>query len=525
MYKIVIKMRLILAGVFVATAAVNAANVPLGTQPTLPYFEAAKCMFAVPDEISRCGYVHVPQNRRDLQGLSLSLAVKIYPSFSSSPERDPVILLVGGPGNPSAFYQIHKDYEKRVAPFRDKRDVIVVDQRGNGFSTPTLHCPEFISDMVESYQDYRTINESQQMLVASMARCRESLMGQGIRLESYNSNENADDINDIRRALGYSSMNLAGWSYGSRLAFNTIRRHGEVVRSAMLGSIYPTTSSFLHGIAGAEVAFQRLFRLCREDAACNDAYPNLEKVFQEATARYDATPLKLDIHNPLPNSVMDGVTVQWLFTGGQISGVLYGEMYSAELIGRAPHTIYEIAAGNERLIKELVTRNILIMPAYINFGQLLAFTCMDTMAFERQQLIDMAVKLHAGAGALEYGRIYTMIPRGIETCNAFVDLSQADKSFISPVFSDVPVIMFNGDLDSATPVDDALDAASSFSNSQLYILPGVGHDPMLEGSCPIAMLKQFIENPMQTVDSSCLDLDFPGVTFTLPDTIQPENHH
>lgn len=482
-----------------------------------PQFQPADCMFAVQNETSQCGYVTVPQDRANPEGLKLSLAVKVYPSLAETPEPDPVILLVGGPGNPSAFYQIAKDYNKRVAPFRDSRDVVVVDQRGNGFSTPSLQCPEYVSDTVTSYSGYRNYHESLGLLVDSMKRCRAVHTKNGIKLESYNTFENAADINDVRRALGYPSMNLMGWSYGTKLSLTIINRHGEYVRSALLGSIYPPTSTFIHAIAGAEAAFSRLFTMCREDAACNSAYPDLEKVFHEAAARYDATPLKLKIVDPLPNSPLKGVTVEWLFSGGQISGLLYGEMYSADLIGKAPKAIYRIAAGDEEFIKSLVIRNVIVMPAYLNFGQLMAFQCNETMAFERQHIIDKALELYPGAGSLEYGRILTLIPRGIELCEGYVDMSQADPSILNPVISDIPVIMFNGDLDSATPVGDALDAASHLKNSQLFILPGIGHNPMLEGDCPVSMMQQFIDNPMAPVEDECLKSDFPGVVFEMPE--------
>ncbi len=44
-------------------------------------------------------------------------------------------------------------------------------------------------------------------------------------LEAYSSNANADDLNDLRRALGAEKLSLWSISYGSHLALTTLKRH------------------------------------------------------------------------------------------------------------------------------------------------------------------------------------------------------------------------------------------------------------------------------------------------------------
>jgi pimeloyl-ACP methyl ester carboxylesterase len=53
-------------------------------------------------------------------------------------------------------------------------------------------------------------------------RAAERFAAAGVRLASYTSVENADDVNDVRRAFGYARMNLWGRSYGSHLALATV---------------------------------------------------------------------------------------------------------------------------------------------------------------------------------------------------------------------------------------------------------------------------------------------------------------
>ena len=484
-------------------------------QQTLPYFEPAECMFAVPGESSRCGWVHVPEDRSNPDSTEIKLAVKIFKSTSPNPKPDPIIFLQGGPGNPSLMMAAAGDFDRMVAPFLAERDYILLDQRGNGFSTPSINCTE-TSGWLENAQSFYTEDDFKADAIESMARCRERLTAQGIRIESYNSNENAADVDAVRQALGIKKWNLVGVSYGSRLALTVMRNHPEHVRSVVIGSVSPPMAKYHWGIADAERLFRNLFDRCAADPACNEAYPDLEAVFFKAIEKYNANPIRVVIENPFPGSKIDGQTIHWNFTGGQISGILYGEMYSAALLGKAPKLIYSMYEGDKETIKQLVTRNILIAPAYISFGHLLAIDCMDSYAFETRQSMKAAYDFHPRSGGLQWGRSMTYGKFVVDLCEAWVDTSQIDRSYQSAVFSDIPTLIMNGDLDSATPPDYAIMAAATLKNSQLFILNGVGHSPLVEGPCSISMVKQFLDNPGGKVDASCMEGAFPGVKFELP---------
>jgi len=484
-------------------------------QRVLPYFEPADCMFAVPGETSRCGWVYVPEDRSNPDSPKIKLAVKIFKSTSVKPKPDPIIFLQGGPGNPSLMMAAAGGFDKMVAPYLGERDYILLDQRGNGFSTPGINCTE-TSAWLDRSETFYTEDDFKATAIESMARCRERLMAQGIRIESYNSNENAADVDAVRQALGIEEWNLVGVSYGSRLALTVMRNHPEHVRSVVIGSISPPMTKYHWGVADAERLFRSLFDRCEADLGCNEAYPDLEAVFFNAIEKYNADPIRVVIKDPLPGSKLDGQTIHWNFTGGQISGILYGEMYSAALLGKAPQLIYSLAEGDKETIKKLVIRNILIAPAYISFGHLLAIDCMDSYAFETRQSMKAAYDFHPRSGGLQWGRSMTYGKFVVDLCEAFVDTSQADRSYPNAVFSDIPTLIMNGDLDSATPPDYAIMTAATLKNSQLFILNGVGHSPLVEGACPISMVKQFLDNPDGKVDAGCMEGAFPGVKFELP---------
>jgi pimeloyl-ACP methyl ester carboxylesterase len=483
----------------------------------VPRFEPAACPVDAADESSECGYVVVPQDRRDPTAGTLRIAVRIYHSTNPSPAPDPVIFLAGGPGNPSAqLFRQTGEFETSIAPWLARGDVIVYDRRGGGFSEPGLDCPELVEQAFRDTGSLVTSSDWYPAFEKPLLECAGRLRSEGVTLEAYNSVEDAADVADIRRALGIESWNLIGPSYGSRLALTLLRYQPEGVRSAVIHSIDPPMIKFSSGIGAAETLFLELFRRCARDPACDRAYPKLDEVFYETIERYDAAPVELKITVPFPGTPLEGTTLDWNFTGGQVSGILYGEMYSVEGIRNAPRLIDAFRRGDEAEMAAAVLRNILVAPAYLTFGQLIAFSCMDSIAFESRESMAAAYQAHPRAGGLQFGRIYSFGRNFVELCQRFVDMSRADLSYQQAVVSDVPTLIVSGELDSATPHDNAIAAAGTLKNGQLFTVPGAGHSPLSESPCTIGMALDFLAAPMEKVDGSCITGNFPGVDFVVP---------
>ena len=54
-------------------------------------------------------------------------------------------------------------------------------------------------------------------------RCAAELRDKGIDLAAYNTEASADDLEDLRKALGAPKISLFGFSYGTHLALAAIR--------------------------------------------------------------------------------------------------------------------------------------------------------------------------------------------------------------------------------------------------------------------------------------------------------------
>src|SRR5574338_112716 len=115
------------------------------SSPTIIYqstFEPAPCAFPVPPGYNpECGYLVVPENRTRPDTRQIRLHVAIFRSRAATPAPDPVVKLAGGPGSSAldtAGYLLGKGMDAVL----DRRDFVVFDQRGTGYSQPRLDCPE-----------------------------------------------------------------------------------------------------------------------------------------------------------------------------------------------------------------------------------------------------------------------------------------------------------------------------------------------------------------------------------------------
>ena len=178
-------------------------------------FEEWDCPFPALDGVT-CGYLTVPEDRSQPDGYVVELAVAIISPTGANPDPVPVVYLEGGPGGASL---ISTD-AFQAEPIVEDHTLILFDQRGTGFSIPSLNCPE-LEDDTSSDED-------------PVQACRDRLEADEINLQMYNSAANAADVYDLVTALGYDQVNLWGISYGTKLGLTILRDYPEIVQSAVL---------------------------------------------------------------------------------------------------------------------------------------------------------------------------------------------------------------------------------------------------------------------------------------------------
>lgn len=82
---------------------------------------------------------------------------------------------------------------------------------------------------------------------------------------------------------------------------------------------------------------------------------------------------------------------------------------------------------------------------------------------------------------------------------------RAPAEFHAPVRSDVPVMLYGGEFDPATPYDDALLAAKTLANSTLVYVPGASHAAFALDDCTRGIAHAFLATPSNKPDIGCVE--------------------
>ena len=69
--------------------------------------------------------------------------------------------------------------------------------------------------------------------LASVGQCRDRLRADGVELDAYDSAANAEDLDELRVALGYDRWNVLGLSNGGLATLTLMRLHPEGIRSVV----------------------------------------------------------------------------------------------------------------------------------------------------------------------------------------------------------------------------------------------------------------------------------------------------
>ena len=237
-----------------------------------------------------CGKYAVYENRSAGNGRMISLNILIVPAVTPDPAPDPIFFLAGGPGQGAARIA-RAGEDPLLRALRRERDLVFIDQRGTGDSH-RLACS--ISGDLSTLQNYfREVFEA-----AAIRACRQKLE-ESADLRFYTTPVAMDDMEEIRRALGYDKINLYAVSYGTVGALDYIRRYSGHIRSAALaGVVTPAAKLPLQFAQGAQLAMEKMLDDCAADEGCRSAFPRLPENFVAALDAFANGPVRLELTRP-----------------------------------------------------------------------------------------------------------------------------------------------------------------------------------------------------------------------------------
>ncbi len=473
-----------------------------------------ECRFEVPiGVVAECGDLIVPEDRRRPEGRLIRLHYAVFPSEAETPAPDPVVYLHGGPGG-GALEQVA--WELDAYPFLADRDLIVFDQRGSGFSTPSLDCPEITEAETELLDEDRDVGWT--TWANALEGCRDRLRDEGIDLDAYDTDASAADVEDLRRALGIERWNLYGISYGTRLALTVMRDHPEAVRSVILDSVALPQADLLADLArNAQGAFNRFFTACRRDSDCDRDFPELKATFTEAISRLDEETPDVEVLDP------DGARHDANIYGEDLVGFLFHRLYETASIPRLPGAIAQIDDGEHQLLAAFLAEQLEYgsgrptdRPSWISEGVWLSVTCAEEAPFTNEFAI-------ADAGIGVPGPIYDYFDEPIlDICDLW-GVERAADDMNEATRSELPSLLLAGEFDPITPPEWTMTAAKTLPRSHAFLFPGVGHGVLPSTSCAHRVARTFLAAPEgERPDASCTGAA-AGVRFLPRDLVMRDD--
>lgn len=387
---------------------------------------------------------------------TLTFGALRFPSTASKP-GNPIVFLMGGPGVPGSVMVPIPPYFSLFQKLRELGDVIVVDQRGIGLSSPHIDCsPESVLPTTVFADTARLISFIRDQIAVCAAKQR----AKNIEPTAYNTVETADDIDALRLALGIPKMDVLAFSYGTRLALSFMQRHGSSVGRVVL-----------QGVNGPGLVVKRPALVARKLSRINDILkvdsawspaPDIVMAARRARDRLATSPATVTVTNRRTSQ-----PVQLKVGREGLDAIVSLNLDDARL----PALLVSTANGDDRLLTRFVdaTWNGLAASPIALMAR--AVNC---AADRPQSRWDLVTAENAGA------------PFGSPIDNAFltkrfcvaVGYPKNPVEFPQPVRTPTPTLLITGALDATNPLENARDVARGLTNSTVLEVSNVAHEAL-----------------------------------------------
>jgi pimeloyl-ACP methyl ester carboxylesterase len=321
--------------------------------------------------------------------------------------------------------------------------------------------------------------------VAAVRRCRAGLE-QKADLRFYTTPIAMDDLDDVRKWLGYPFLNLYGASYGTSAAMAYVRQHGDHVRTVTLQGVVPLdVPMWLEVPRSSQQALARVFAGCAQQRECHAAFPDLEDEFTSLMKRLSekSVSVKTKLESGKDGEVMIDAEV--------LRDVVSRMLYGLERVHDLPLLIHLANQGDyELLTSKAASRGSSEIPR----GIYLSIVCSELIPQFNPNALPAA---SAGTfmGSFRVGREIT-------ACGQWVR-GWLPPNFHEAVKSDVPALVMNGSLDHLTPPRYGEHVAQSLRNARHVVLPRRGHNDV--DPCVNTIIEDFIAaGKSSSLDTSCL---------------------
>ena len=364
---------------------------------------------------------------------------------------------------------------------RRTRDVVLIDQRGTGRSSP-LGCPAFEPRPDEAFEH--------DPLPRARA-CVDELEAQGVDAAQYTTTAWIADLEAMREALGYARWNLWGGSYGTRVAQEYLRRHPARVRTMILDGVAPPGMIITLDVwRTREAALAAIYAHCAAAERCRAAHPDLAATFARLRATLGPEGREIALQDP-----RTGATKRERVSFDLVLSALQPLTYTPETASLLPEMLSLAANGEFGALFAAHPATSGNLAEQMNAALHFSVTCAEDVP-----RITAAQETRALDG-LPTDRLARRL---IHVCGVWPRGAMPDD-FAQPVTGSVPVLLLSGGMDPVTPPSYGAEVARGLANSRHIVAPGYGHIVSVH-ACGPRLLAAFVDQAgFGKLPATCVD--------------------
>lgn len=398
------------------------------------------------------GSIDVPELRSNENARTIQIDYVKVKSFSDNP-KTPIFYLAGGPGQGATGQAESGNSLRYWSAFLEDRDVILIDQRGVDKLSmwyAQLKWPRNDIFVSEAAATKHLEDLSQKALNVFKRR--------GIDLNGYNSVESAQDIDEVRAALGYEKIIPMGFSYGTHLGQVYLKHYEDKVERAILIGVEGLNETFKMPM-DLDDQFDRLNALIQMDSLLSESIPDLKTLYQRVSNKLAEQPIELEIETPIK------LKRKIRFGKFGLDFIFKRDMGDANDIPTLFKLLYQMDQGDYGLLNYYAAKRykeFLAIPA-------MSFS-MDLASGGSEERLQEIAKQEQESMFGKVNNFPFLDLHGVWPIN---DLGE---DFRTAPKTDVPVLLLSGALDINTPAYQADSLALSLSNSTHLVVKNAGHE-------------------------------------------------
>ena len=440
---------------------------------------ATPCRLRGVEHEALCGSVQRALDPAQPNATQIAVHYAVLPALARNKLPDPVFFFAGGPGQ--SAIEIAPQVAGLLARFANRRDIVLIDQRGTGRSAPLLCEAE---DPALPLAELFTPDRQRERIAACLLKLMVLPHGD---LRFYTTTLAMQDADAVRAALGAERINLVGASYGTRAVREYQRQFPQRVRRVVIDGVAPPDMALpASSSADAQAVLDALLRACAAEPACARRHPRLAEDWHALLA---SLPRRVTVAHP-----STGERETFELRRDRLLAAVRAPLYVPALASALPAALS--AAAQEGRFEPLFALGAALAPRTANalaMGMHFSVICSEDLAVVAPpQAAPPGADFGDGFEQL-YRRACADWPRGTVPA-AFYTLPAAAT----------PVLLLSGGLDPATPPRHGERVARALgAKARHVVVPNAGHG-LLGIGCARDLLWRFID---ADDDAAALALD------------------